>query len=406
MRSIDGESQETLRLHPRPGSPRFIPRLGYGQQRLGSILAAEGVTITVSPLYYLDHNPQLALFTSRDPPLGLVLDPATHLRQVAHEVRAPAFRALPFGSAIRFDPNTSRLSDREYELLVTAPLEFARARGATLFLSGYHLSGRAGTRGRALDLAIARDSIAHFAAQRMDEPPELGAVPIRRELYVVIAVDAELLESARERRRLAESYLELEASGYWVKIAGFDERARRSLIRASAAFLALLAKEHGVVVSDGAGHLHVGLLANGVSTSIGLAESERFRLPQNRPRDDWSHGRARTLYHEKFLRSYRGGGIAAARAFAGASCLCGRHASDAPPTGREIGEHAAVVRAREARDALSGSIAERREWLLAKSAMASDRAHDVGVDHTPPIVFEALLDGIDSIDTDELEETG
>jgi hypothetical protein len=407
VEKVKNDAPEAPRLHPEPGSPRFIPRLGHRQERLGPLLAREGVTMTVSPLYYMGHNPELALFTLHKPPLGLALDPTTHLRQLAFESRAPAFRALPFGRArAAFDPNTSSLSEQEYAELVTSPLDLARARGATLLLTAYHLSGSVGTRGRSLDLAIARDSIAHFRAQRMDEPPELAAIPVRRELYVAFAVPGELLESPRERHRLVEAYLELEADGLWVKMEGFNERARRTLIQAGGAFLALLDRGRRPVVSDGAGHLHLGLLANDISTSIGLAETERFVLPRERTRDDWNRGRTRTIYHPQYLRSYRASGDGATRAFKGSGCHCRRHPTKQPPTGRAIEEHAAIVRAREAHEALDGEIPERREWLLANAAMASHRAHDAGVDYTPPVVYEALLDGIDSIDLDELEETG
>lgn len=404
---VEGDSPEALRLHPEPGSPRFIPRLGHRQERLGPLLAKEGVTMTVSPLYYMDHNPELALFTLHTPPLGLALDPATHLRQIAYEQRAPAFRALPFGrSRALFDPDSSALGEREYAELVTSPLDLARARGATLLLTAYHLSGAVGTRGRSLDLALARDAIAHFRAQRMDEPPELAAIPVQRELYVVLAVPGELLESPHERHRLAEAYLALEADGLWVKIEGFNERARRTLIKAGGGFLALLDRGGRPVVADGPGQLHLGLLTNDISTSIGLGESERFAIPEERSREEWGRGRTRTIYHPKYLRSYRAGGDGASRAFAGSGCGCRRHPAKQPPSGTAIGEHAAIVRAREAREALDGEVMERREWLLANAAMASHRAHDAGVDYTPPVVFEALLEGIDSIDSEELEETG
>jgi hypothetical protein len=362
--------------------------------------------MTVSPLYYMGHNPELSLFTGFKPPLGLALDPACHLRQIPYEQRAPAFRKLSFGrSRATFDPDRSKLSEQEYADIVTEPLDLARARGATMLLPAYHLTGAVGSRGRTLDLKIAADAVGHFGDQRMDEPADLAAVPVRREIYVVIAVPGDLLESPRERRRLAQAYLELPADGFWVKIEGLSERSRRSLIRASGSFFALLRKGERPVVSDGCGHLHVALLANDVSTSIGLAESERFALPKERTRD-WTSGRTRTLYHEKYLRSYVAGGEPAERAFAGCSCRCGRHPGNEAPIERAIEEHAAVVRAREAADALDGDIEERREWLLANAAMASHLAHDAGVDHTPHIVFEVMFDGLDNPDRDELEQTG
>jgi hypothetical protein len=353
------------------------------------------------------HNPELALFTTHKPPLGLALDPATYLRQLPHAQRARAFRVLPFGRlAETFDPDRSSVREQAYAELVTAPLDLARARGATLLLPAYHLTGPAGSRGRSLDLALARDALAHFRAQRMDEPPALAAVDVQRELYVVIALACELLESARERRRLAEAYLALEPDGFWVKISNFDERARRTLIRAGGAFLALLASAGKPIVADGAGQLHLGLLANDISTSIGLAESERFLGPQPRSRDDWSGGRTRTIYHPRYLRSFRAGGDGATRAFLASGCTCERHPAKEAPRGLAIGEHAAIVRAREALEALDGDVLERREWLLAYAAMALHRAHDAGVDYTPPVVFEALLEGMDSIDRGELAETG
>lgn len=405
VEKVDSDSPEALRLHPDRGEPRFIPRLGHRQERLGRLLAAQGVTMTVSPLYYMAHNPELSLFTGFAPPLGLALDPATHLRQIAWKDRAPAFRSLPFGrSRSKFDPNRSSLSEREYADLVVQPLDLARARGATLLLSGYHLTGAVGSRGRTLDLRVSADAVHHFRSERMDEPPELAAVPVRREIYAVIAVSGELLETPRERRRLAEAYLELDADGFWVKVDGLSERSRRSIIRASGSFFGLLQEDERPIVADGTGHLHVALLANDISTSIGLAESERFSLP--RPREDWSGGRTRTIYHEKYLRAYVAGGDSASRAFAASSCRCGRHPANVAPTERAIEEHAAIVRAREAADALDGSIDERREWVLANAAMASHLARDAGVDCTSHVVFESLFDGLDNVDVDELEETG
>jgi hypothetical protein len=240
----------------------------------------------------------------------------------------------------------------------------------------------------------------------MDEPPELAAVPVRREIYVVVALPADLLESPHERHRLAEAYVELDADGFWVKIEGLSERSRRSVIRGSASFFGLLRQGGRPVVSDGSGHLHVGLLANDISTSVGLAESERFALPKERARDDWTSGRTRSIYHESYLRSYRAGGKDAERAFAGSSCRCGRHPSNQAPTKRAIDEHAAVIRSREAADALDGDVEKRRGSLLARAAMASHLARDAHVRCTSDAVFEALFEGLDNFDFDELEETG
>lgn len=363
--------------------------------------------MTVSPLYFMGHNPELALFTKHQPPLGLALDPATHLRQRSISLRASAFRALPFGRAsVAFDPDTSQLSDAQYSDLVVSSLDLARTSGATMFLTAYHLTGAVGTRGRTLDISIARDSIDHFRAQRMDEPPSLAAIPVRRELYVVLAVPAELLESPNERRRLVAAYVDLEADGFWVKIAGFNEHAPRAVIHACGAFLALLDSDGRPVVCDGAGHLHVGLLANNISTSIGLAECERFAPQAVGSGNDWSRGRTRTVYHPNYLRSYRSNGDPAIRAFRAAGCACGAHAAEEPPVGKAIAEHAALVRAREARQALDGEISARREWLMASAAAAAELARRAEVDHTALGLYQALLEGIDSVTLDELEETG
>jgi hypothetical protein len=61
---------------------------------------------------------------------------------------------------------------------------------------------------------------------------------------------------------------------------------------------------------------------------------------------------------------------------------------------------------REAADALEGGTEERREWLLAKAAMASHLGHDAGVEWTSHVVFEALFEGLDKADLEGLEETG
>jgi hypothetical protein len=404
VEQIKNESHGELRLHPEPGFPRFIPRLGHRQERLGPILAREGTTMTVSPLYYMGHNPELSLFTGFSPPLGLALDPHTHLRQLPYSRRAPAFRSIGYGaSRTAFDPESSNLSEQEYADLVTQPLDLARSRGATMLLAGYHLTGAVGERGRTLDLQIAGHAIDHFRRQRMDEPPELALVPIRREIYVVIALQGKLLESPGASRRLAEAYLSLEADGYWVKIEGLNERSSRSMIRAAGSFFRLLGEDGRPIVSDGAGHLHVALLASEVSTSIGLGESERFAMPK--PRDDWSGGRRRSIYHERYLRSFIAGD-GASRAFASSPCRCGRHRPDELPTGQAIEEHVAVVRAREAADALDGDVEDRREWLLANAAMAYLLARDAGVDCTPHVVFEAFFDGFDNGRAEELASTG
>lgn len=406
MEKVDGDSP-ALRLHPEIDRARFIPRLGFRQERLVPLLAKEGITMTVSPLYFVEHNPELALFARHDPPLGLALDPATHLRQVPFEQRAASFKSLPFGrSRAKFDPDRSRITESQYADLVREPLELARSRGATLLLCAYHLSGAVGSRGRTLDLRVAEDAIDHFHYEGMAEPPEHAAVSVRREIYVPIAVTTATLESQRERGRLIDAYAELDADGFWVKVADLSERSRRTTVHAYGSFLALLRREtQRPVVADGCGHLHVGLLVNDISTSVGLAESERFAMPADRGGRDWSGGRSRTVYHERYLRSFQADHAGATRAFEGSPCLCGSHSINVPPTGPAIEAHGAIIRAREAAAALEGEVEERREWLLATAGLASDLAHDAGVEWTKAVVFEALFNGFDRRDEDELEET-
>jgi hypothetical protein len=363
--------------------------------------------MTVSPLYFMAHNPELALFSTGDEPMGLALDPSTHLRQLPRERRAAAFRALPFGDDSQaFDPDHDGISDAQFAALATVPLELERVRGATLMLNAFHLTGAMGSRGRELDLRLAQAAIAHFRQQRMDEPPEQAIVGVRREIFATLAVRREVLRSPHELRRLADAYLALDADGFWAKIERFDERAPRADIRAAGRLLAMLGEDERAVVSCGPGQLHLGLLVNDISTSVGLAESERFRFPAHREKAEWRRGgRSRTAYHPRYLRSFAVGGQGAARAFQGSPCRCGAHGDGQPPNGPQVDEHAAIVRAVEAREALAGETVERREWLLATAAMASHLAHDVGVDFTPSVVYEALFDGIDGAD-EQLELAG
>jgi len=398
---------DELRLHPQPGAPCWIPRLGQGQQRLAPLLAARGTRMTASPLYYAFHNPQLTLFTHAEPPLGLALDPCTHLRQLPPVRRASAFRALPFGSSSApFDPGHDTITQQEFVCLVADTLDCQRVAGATLLLTPFHVTGALGTRGREFDLRLARSAWEHFLSQRMDEPSDLARLPLARELYATVAVARELLASPRLLLALAEEYLTLPVAGFWVKLEGFSERASRKEISAGAGFLAALASGGRPVVSCGPGQLHLGLLVNDISTSLGMAEGERFGFPASRPQGDWSGGRSRTVYHSKYLRSFRAGAESGARAFKGSPCRCRRHPADRPPERGAIDEHAAIVRATEAHEALDGEITERREWLLATAALASHLAHDCGVDYTPGAVYEALFEGIDAARTGGLASTG
>lgn len=392
-----------LPRHPTVDEPVFVPRLGHEQQRLLPALRQRGIRMTVSPLYYMTHNPELALFAAKRPPLGLALDLCAHHRQLPFDSRAAAFRALPYGSApTAFDPEHDPVSDAEFLDLTITALELQRNRNATLMLTAAHLTGASGTRGRDLDLEIARASIAHFRTQRMDEPPVYAANPIRREIYATIAVPVTVLRTPAVAIALADAYLALAADGYWVKLEGFDERAARADIRAGAAFLAQLRDGGRPVLSCQAGQLHLGLLADGLSASIGLAEGERFRFPtdwsQQRTEQGATSGRRRSAYHPKYLRSFRLGDDAATQAFREASCPCRAHAARVPPSGREVELHAAVVRCRQAREALDGDTADRREWLLASAAMATHTARDAGVDAIPLVVFEELFHGLDRDD--------
>lgn len=389
--------------HPRADDPLFIAHVGYEQQRLIPLLLHGGVRMTVSPLYYMAANPELALFTGGRHSLGLALDPCVHHRQMPLAARSASFRSLPYGSSPRaFDPDHDAITADEFVDLAITPLELQRERGATLMLTSAHLAGAIGTRGRELDLRLARAGIAHFRGQRMDEPPEFAANPCRREIYAVLVMPVRLLRSESMRSAMCAAYLQLAADGFWVKLDGFDERAARVDIRAGGAFLAEMRDDGRPVVACQPGQLHLGLLADGFSASVGLAEGEHFRFPT-----DWKQqagdigerrGRRRSAYHPKYLRSFQLGGDGATRAFAEAGCPCKRHPPREPPAGHLVEEHAAVVRCQQARDALDGETADRREWLFASAAMASHLAHDAGVESTLPVVFEELFAGLDRDD--------
>jgi hypothetical protein len=178
--------------------------------------------------------------------------------------------------------------------------------------------------------------IRHFRDQKMAEPPLSGAVRVRREIYATIAIRLSELTSQRVRSRLVDAYLGLGADGVWVKISGLHEKASDSSIRAAGAFFAEL-REGGIpIVSCGAGQLHLALLADEVSASIGLGESERFVIPATWPKRDKDAkrtGRTRMAYHPKYHSSCRVGSEEAVRAFRQAPCECGVHASGKPPTG-------------------------------------------------------------------------
>jgi hypothetical protein len=389
--------------HPTVAEPAFVPRLGHEQQRLLAVLRRRGIRMTVSPLYFMAHNPELALFASAGRPLGLALDPCAHHRQRPFFERSAAFCAEAYGArTTAFDPDRDHVGTEEFLALATGALELQRNRNATLMLTCAHVTGAVGTRGRNFELEVARASIAHFRTQRMDEPPVFAANPTQREIYATIAVPVGLLRVPAAAIALADAYLALDADGYWVKLEGFDERAARADIRAGGAFLALLRDGGRPIVSCQAGQLHLGLIADGLSASIGLAEGERFRFPTNWKEQINDHGqprgRRRSAYHGKYFRSFRLGGADAGKAFAEASCRCGAHSPRKPPSGAEVELHAAVVRSQQAAEALDGDLADRREWLLASLAMATHTAHDAGVGATVPVIFEELFGGLDRED--------
>jgi hypothetical protein len=401
VRTIDGSTKNDSPLHPRPDRPLFLPRLSHGQQGLVSLLAARGVRSTVAPLYYLQHNPELSLLPYRQA-MGTVLDPCTQLRQKPWAERAEAFRALPFGNdAEAYVPNTARLTDDGLRDLAITPIDVQRGRGATLMLTTFHLAGAIGTRGRDVELLLAEVGIEHFRNQHIAEPPPFATVDIPREIYATLAVNIADLRSPRAREALADAYLRLGADGLWVKIAGFHERASLIAIRNAGAFLGALREAGTPIVSCGPGQLHLGLLTDDISASIGLGESERFVVPSTwakKGKKGGPKGRTRMTYHPKYHWSFRIGSEEANRAFGQAGCECGLHAPTKPPTGHVVAQHAAVLRAEQAAEALDGEREDRREWLLASSTVASWTAADADVidKHTSVSRYQALFDGLDA----------
>lgn len=294
MASTDTDSPMAAHPHPRIDRPLFIPRLGYQQQSLTPLIQSLGVRLVAAPLYYTQTNRELALVPIQRE-LALALDPGTHLRQLPADQRAPSFNALSFGrDTDAFDPDRDSVDDALLERLVIDALDLQRGRGATLMLTSFHLSGRPGTRGRDLDLLLARAGVAHFRRERMDEPPDYAACPIAREIYATLAVAIETLRSPYDRRRLADAYLDIASDGYWVKVFGLDETASHEDIRAAGAFLADLRADARPVVACGAGQLYLGMLASGVSASIGIAGASvhGFRPTGRRPRGTDSAGAA------------------------------------------------------------------------------------------------------------------
>jgi hypothetical protein len=403
--SYPGPDNDDAPLHPTRERPAFLPRLSYGQQALVALLSTQGARATVAPLYYAQANPELALVPAQRR-LGLVLDPATHVRERPLATRAPVFRTHPWGAVSEaFDPDHTAISEAELLELATGPLDLQRGRGATLMLTSYHVAGPVGSRGRDLDLLLARAGIAQFRSERMDEHPEHAAVQVTREVYATLAVRVENLRDASVRRRLADAYLDLDADGLWVKLLGFHEGAHAIDVGAGAAFLRCLAEGPKPVISDGAGQLYLGLLACGISASIGIGDSERFRYPtdwKQATRNTKGQGRVRSAYHPSFLRSFKVSSAAAKAAFGISRCRCGHHPGDQPPTNSQVGAHAAIVRMSDARDALDGSGEERREWLRGLARKASWAEHDAELPARNALAtFNRLFSGWDEPPADD-----
>lgn len=401
VEAIDATSGDDPDLHPRPGRAQFLPRLSQGQQALVPLLYQRGIRATVSPLYYAQHNPELSLLPTVHR-MGNVLDPCTQIRQKPWSQRAAAFRALAFGNDPEpYLPDSAELTDEELVALATGPIDAARGRGGTILLTTFHLAGPIGTRGRDIELLLAELGIRHFREQRIDEPPPLAAVEVRREIYATIAVSLADLTSARARLALADAYLDLGADGLWVKIAGLHEKASDAGLRAAGAFFAALHESDKPVVSCGAGQLHLALLVEELSASIGIGESERFVIPSTWPTPEKGakrRGRTRMAYHPKYHASFRVGSPEATAAFRQAPCTCGVHGASKPPTGLLVGDHAAILRAEQAAEALTGTTEERREWLLGSATKASWAADDAGITgrHTSLRKYEALFEGLDA----------
>lgn len=395
-------------LHPHAGEGSLLPFLGHQQQGLLTTLAERGVTTTVSPLHYMSHNRELALFSTADPPLGLALDPMTYRRQLPAAERGHAYKAQAHGDGPAFDPDRDRLTQMERTALAIDPIELQRTHGATMLITTHHLCGPVGSRGRTLDLELARLSIDHFAAERMDQPPEHAAVRTAREIYAGLAVNEDVLRSPAMLLRLVDAYAQLDAAGFWVRLAGFTHSASGAILRGGGQFLGALSEFGRPVVCSGAGSLHLPLLVADISSSIGLGEAESFSVPRSSSRRH-AGPRGRLIYHPTYARSFRAGRDPARRAFHTSQCRCREHPPSQAPHGIAIDKHNLSVRTTEAHEARAGSVAERREWLRAVTAMASHFAVDANVRHLSTATVDTMLAGIDDgrqQRTDEQSETG
>lgn len=390
--------------HPKANRGQFLPLLGQGQQGLVPVLQERGVRTTVAPLYFLAHNPELSLLPSNRE-MGSLLDPYTHLRHKAWAERPRAFREFSFGNEPEpYDPETARFEDAEILSLAIDPIDAARSRGGTLLQTTYHLAGPIGTRGRSIELLLARLGVEQFRREGMEEPPPFAAVNVRREIYVTIAVRSADLRSPTARNALAEAYLSIPCDGYIVKIEGFHERASVGTVRAGGAFFGALREGGRPLVSSGAGQLHLAMLADEISASIGIAENERFSVPSTwpkKPKDGKRKGRTRMAYLSRFHDSFRVNSEDAKRAFALGGCDCGVHPAGLPPDGAQVAQHSAILRAQQAAEALEGEREERREWLFGSSIMATWALADAqisGARRSPAPKYEALFDGLDARD--------
>jgi hypothetical protein len=319
----------------------------------------------------------------------------THLRQVPPSFRGKAYRAQSFGGGPAFRPERDRIGAADLLRLAESPLDEERVHGATLLMTTYHLSGPPGSRSRELDLLLARAGAEHFRSERMDQPAQHAAVQVQRQLYATLAVELEVVASPAAVEGLAAAYARLDVSGYWVKIHGFTQQASARELRGAAALLGALSATGRPVVACGTAGLHVALLVAGICSSVGLAEAERFWVPDVR-QARYEGPRPRMAYHPAFLRSFQADARPARRAFARAPCRCGHRPEHLPPEGGAIDEHCAIVRALEAREASTGLPEERREWLRARATAAADLAHDADVDVIPYAKLEAVLAGVDA----------
>jgi hypothetical protein len=382
--------------HPQAASAALIPRLGVGQARLVPFFFERGFRTVALPLYYGQMLSQLTL-GARPEEAGLVLDPMTHIRQQPRDERAKSFRALPYGDGAEpFDPDCDELDDASIEALALEPPELQRLAGATLILTTYAVVGGVGTRGRDLELLLARVAVEDFRSQRFDEPPDDASYSFRRQIYATIAAPVDLLRSPTAARKLADSYLDISADGFWVKLLGFDEGTRLESIEAAGRFFSYLREGERPLVACCPGQLFLGFLVDDISASIGIAGHERFKFPQPWKPGSETKGRSRPIYSARLMRSLMGHDRRLPTVFERAPCRCRSHEPRIPPSAGEIDFHAASCRAEQAIDALDGDRLDRREWLSAIAERATEVAKDLDLPKKaigPP--YRRLLEGLD-----------